>query len=48
MLQIDEPRLPCSDNGLTNFGAVRNILLLQVSPKQEKEIVELMTLYNVD
>jgi len=48
VLQTNKPRLPRSNNGLANFRAVRNVLLLQVLLKQEKEVTKLATLYDVD
>ena len=48
VLQTNKPRLPCSNNGLANFRAVRNVLFLQVLLKQEKEVTKLATLYDID
>ena len=47
-LQADKPRLPHGDDGLMKFCAMRNVLLLQIVPEQEKQITEFMTFYDID
>jgi hypothetical protein len=47
-LKVFEPRLPCLDNSFMNLRAVRDILVLYVCSQEQKEIVKLSALDDID